>query len=89
MIHRYMTLREIAEAMNVSAAWLYNNHQRLEREFGFPAPAPGFGARRDALAIEAWQNRGLPLGLQSTIPAEPASLEHWQTELDRRAEHLT
>lgn len=87
MIHRYLTLGEIADAMGVSRAWLYNNHARLEREHGFPGPAPGFGARRDATAVEAWQRRTMPAELQPK--SGQLDVAEWREELDRRAEQLT
>lgn len=89
MIHRYLTMRQVAAALGVSHSWLYDNVARLEREHGFPASAPGMGKRRDGAAIEAWQNRQLPPELRPADTAPPADeLAAWSEEYDRRLDQF-
>lgn len=84
-IHRYLTLKEIALAMGMTPAWLYRHVRELERH-GFPTPAPGMGQRRDAAAVEAWQQRQIERDRRAvSLAVKP---EDWAATLDRRAGEL-
>lgn len=91
LIDRYLTLRQVAIAIGVSARWLYMHRPRLAAEHGFPAPAPGMGKRWAEAEIVAWQRRGLSPAALAATPAEAeddASAGEWAQWLDRRAADL-
>ncbi len=72
-MRRYLTHAEVAIALGVSPQWLYRNKRRLEREHGFPEPAPGMrgdgGNLYDPKAITLWQDGALERtgGVRQTI----------------------
>lgn len=91
-IRRYLSLREVAAAMGVTARWLYGNRARLTRECGFPRAALGLRYRWDEADIVAWQDRmrtnSCPVAQHVDVRLQLPDNIDWAAELDRRASTL-
>jgi len=83
---RYLRTGEVARLLNMHPDRFRRRRRALERELGFPPPAPGLGLRWDPAAIARWQDAVMPqLG---DAPETAAAAEDLGVELARRAAAL-
>ena len=90
MSHRYLNLRQTAEAIGVSLSWLRRHLRQLEQDHDFPKAITGLGTRRDAAAVDEWCRLGLLASARRSLVAtfSAGDLALWREEMDRRATAL-
>jgi len=65
-MRRYLTLRQVAERLGKTPAWMYDHIKRLQASHGFPARDAAMGGW-DEGSIAAWQNARLPPELRAAL----------------------